>query len=642
MCKIMEERGIRSATRGLPRILPGFAPVVGLVLAAGALLPAQVAHAAEPQPYDVAFAATGNAPLDTLIRQSSSLETLRGKLAVGPFALIARARADLDTFRTVLESEGYDSGTISITIDGHALSDPALPDLLRKAPANPPARVRVAIVQGPLYHVGVISTPGLTDPAAAASLGVKPGEPATAAPLVAAASRLETKLRNLGYAFANVAPPVAEADDTTHTLAVTYPVTMGKRVDVGAITFTGMQRMHRRFMARHIALKPGQRYSQTALDAARDQLLGLGVFSSVTVHTAASPHPAGQVPIAFAVRERKRHTVALGASYSSDLGIDANVSWTDRNLFGGAQSLILSLGATGIAGSGRSQTATFGKHTYVVAPGYDAKATYRVPDFIRPGQSIAATIEALKQYLPAYSRTAFLGRAIAARPLGPHLTLDYGAGFIFEKVNQEGESRTYRLAQLPVTLSYDTANSLLDPTRGVKLTLRVTPSLSLGAGVQPFVITELTGSTYINLEAPGRGVLALHGVLGRIFGGSQFGIPPDQRFYAGGTGTVRGFTYQTVGPLFPDGIPQGGTAIDALETEFRQRIGKHFGIAPFIDAGQVSAHGTPFTGTLRIGAGLGLLYYTGIGPLRVDVGVPLNRAPGSASVAVYIGLGQAF
>ncbi|KDM66466.1 surface antigen [Acidiphilium sp. JA12-A1] len=639
---MMEERRFRSVKRGFPRIPPGFVHIMGLAVAAGALVPVPTVHAADPQPYDVTFVPTGDAPLDKLIRQSSSLETLRRKLEVGPFALIARARADRKTFLTVLESEGYDSGKVTITIDGHTLSDPALPDLLRKAPASPPARVRVAIAKGPLYHVGAVSTPGLADPAAAAALGVSPGEPATAAPLVGAAVRLETRLRNLGYAFAKVSPPVAEADDATHTLSVTYPVSMGPRVDVGSITFTGMQRMNGRFMARHIALKPGQRYSQKALDASRDQLLGLGVFSSVTASTAAAPRPAGQVPVTFTVRERKRHTVALGASYSSDLGIDANVSWTDRDLFGEAQSLTLSLGATGIAGSGRSQTATFGKHTYVVAPGYDAKATYRVPDFIRPGQSLVATIEALKQYLPAYSRTAFLGSAAIAHPLAPHLTLDYGAGFVFEKVNQQGVSRTYRLLQLPVTLSYNTANSLLNPTRGVKLALHVTPTLALGAGAKPFVITEFTGSTYINLEAPGRGVLALHGVLGRIFGASQFQIPPDQRFYAGGTGTVRGFTYQTVGPLFPDGIPEGGTAIDALETEFRQRIGKHFGVAPFIDAGQVSANGTPFTGTLRVGAGLGLLYYTGIGPLRVDVGVPLNRAPGSSSFAVYIGLGQAF
>lgn len=612
----------------------------GFALAAACMVPS--ARAANPQPYKVTFKPSGDKALDKLIKSSSSLEALRTKLKIGPFALIGRARSNQTQFVTVLESQGYDSGAAHITIDGHRLSDPALPGILRKAPSSPPADVVVTIDKGPLYHISQVATPGLTDPAAAKAMGVKTGDPAKAAPIIGAAASLQTKLHNSGYAFAKVAPPVAIADTKEHKLAVRYPVTMGQRVNVGSITFTGMQHMNGRFMARHVSLKPCQPYSQTALDNARNELLGLGVFSSVVAHTADAPNPPGQVPVTFLVHEQKLHAVSVGASYSTDLGIGADVSWEDRNLFGEAQNLKFTLGITGLAGSGRSQSATFGKHTYVINPGYDAKAVYRVPDFLEPKQSITSTIEAQKVYLPAYSRTAILGGVQISHPLGKYLSLDYGAGFVVEKVDQEGTERTYRLGNIPLTLRYNTTNSLLNPTKGVKLALHLTPTLSLGSGSTPFLIAEAVGNTYINLEAPGRGVLALRGLIGRIFGASQFQIPPDQRFYAGGTGTVRGFTYQTVGPLFFDGIPAGGTAIDAVETEFRQRIGKHFGIAPFIDAGQVSADGRPFTGTLRVGAGLGLLYYTGIGPIRVDVGVPVNRPPGGASVAVYIGLGQAF
>lgn len=600
------------------------------------------ARAADPQPYKVAFKPSGDKSLDSLIKASSALQSLQKKLKIGPFALIGRARADQAKFVTVMESEGYDSGTAHITIDGHRLSDSALPRLLRRAPATPPAEVVVTIDKGPLYHIGRIDTPGLTDASAAMALGVKSGDAAKASPIVGGAAKLETKLRNAGYAFAKVADPIAIADTANHTLAVKYPVTMGQRVNIGSITYKGMQRMKGPFVAHHVALRPGQPYSETALNDARNSLLGLGVFSSVTTHTADAPNPPGQVPVTFLVHEQKLHAVTVGAAYSTDLGIEGNLSWMDRDLFGEAQRLKLSIGVTGIGGSGRSQTASFGRHSYVIRPGYNATATYTVPDFFSRGQSITATLGALKEYLPAYSRTAVLGSAIVSRPLTKHLSFDFGAGFVIEKVQQEGTNRTYRLGDIPLTLLYDTSNSLLNPTKGVKVALHLTPTVALGAGSTSFTIAELTGSTYINLEAPGRGVLALRGVLGRIFGASQFQIPPDQRFYAGGTGTVRGFTYQTVGPLFFDGVPEGGTAIDAVETEFRQRIGKHFGIAPFIDAGQVSAQGKPFTGTLRVGTGIGLLYYTGIGPIRVDLGVPVNRPPGGASFAVYIGLGQAF
>jgi translocation and assembly module TamA len=602
-------------------------------------------RAANPQPYKVIFKPSGDKKLDSLLKATSDLATLRKKLPVGPFALIGRAEADEKKFITVLQSLGYDSGSTRITIEGHALSDPALPGLLRRAPKAPPVPITVTPDKGPLYHLSAIDTQGLTMPAARPALGIKTGQPALATPIVAAGPKLETTLKNDGYAFAKVGSAIAIADTKRHTLAVRYPVSMGPRVDIGAIRFQGMTRMREAFLRRHLALKPGQPFSETALQKARDSLLGLNVFSSVTTSSATTTtpgQPLPRVPITFIVHEQKLHAVSVGAAYSTDLGITGDLSWMDRDLFGGAQRLTLSAGATGIGSSGSNRRKLAGKNAYLIEPGYNVKALYEQPDFLRREQTLSAQIEALKEYLPAYSRTGALADLLLTRPLTPHLTLSFGAGFIAERVLQEGIRRNYVLGQIPLILKYDTADSRFNPTHGVRLSLRVTPTASLEGGSGAFVITEAIGNTYINLEAPGRGILAVRGLVGRIFGGSQFQVPPDQRFYAGGTGTVRGYTYQTVGPLFADGIPAGGTAIDATEIEFRQRIGKTFGIAPFIDAGQVSATGTPFTGTLRVGTGLGFLYYTGIGPIRLDVGVPLERPPGGASLAVYIGLGQAF
>ena len=132
-------------------------------------------------------------------------------------------------------------------------------------------------------------------------------------------------------------------------------------------------------------------------------------------------------------------------------------------------------------------------------------------------------------------------------------------------------------------------------------------------------------------------MLALRGLVGKAFGANQFSLPPDQRFYAGGSGTVRGFRYQSVGPQFPDGKPTGGTAVSAGSVEFRQRILGSYGVVAFVDAGQVTANGAPFTGDWRVGAGVGARYYTSIGPIRLDVAVPLNRQPNGDSFELYIG-----
>jgi len=131
--------------------------------------------------------------------------------------------------------------------------------------------------------------------------------------------------------------------------------------------------------------------------------------------------------------------------------------------------------------------------------------------------------------------------------------------------------------------------------------------------------------------------------LGGFAGGaSEFSLPPDQRFYAGGSGTIRGYRYQSIGPEFADGNPRGGTAIGAGSVEYRQRVGTSLGFAVFVDAGQVSDNLNALSGSLRFGGGAGLRYYTPIGPIRVDLAAPIGRRAGDDKFEIYIGLGQAF
>ncbi len=589
----------------------------------------QTAQPADPVPYAVHFTPSGDAALDDLLRQSASLVALQKKLPAAPFALIGRAQADRAKFATVLHSLGYDAGSTTISIAGQALDDPALLDTLNTAPAAPPVTVLIATQKGPLYHLGQVNIPGLP-PGFGTGVLVKTGQPAIAVPILQVTNSLQTALHNAGYAFATVSQPLAIADGATATLDVTYTVQAGPRVDIGAIRFDGLQRMNAAFLRRHIGLRPGQPYADTSLAAARDSLLSLGVFSSVAANPATAPSPPGEVPVTFRLVEQKRHAVSLGGAYATDTGITISASWEDRNVFGHAETLTTTAAANGLGGTGTT------------SPGYDLKAQFQKPDYYARGQTLSVTLEGLREFLTAYDRTALLANAQLSRPITPHLTFSYGLGFVTEQVAQEGTHRNYVLAQLPITLAYDTTDALLAPTQGVRVSVTFTPTKPVVGGVGVFVIAQTAASTYLAVEPQARGIIALRGLLGSIQGASQFQVPPDQRFYAGGTGTVRGYTYQTIGPLFADGIPEGGTAIDAATIEFRQRIGKNFGIVPFVDAGQVSANSRPFSGTLHEGAGLGLRYYTGIGPIRVDAAVPLNRTTGSGAFALYIGLGEAF
>jgi len=176
----------------------------------------------------------------------------------------------------------------------------------------------------------------------------------------------------------------------------------------------------------------------------------------------------------------------------------------------------------------------------------------------------------------------------------------------------------------------------------VRAVLQATPSFAFGSSVSSFFILQATGSTYFDLAGNGNTVLAVRAMIANVIGASNFDIPPDQRLYAGGSGTVRGYKYHTIGPLFPDGDPIGGTALDAASIELRHRLFGNWGAAAFVDAGQVSAEKVPFTGTLRTGVGAGVRYYSPIGVVRADFAMPLMRPPKGDAFEIYIGLGQAF
>jgi translocation and assembly module TamA len=599
------------------------------LITAALALTLQGAGAADPVSYTVQFTPSGNAELDSLLKQTASLTALQKKLPAAPFALIGRAQADQAQFLIVLHSLGYDSGSVDITIDGAAITDPTLADTLNQAPSHPPVPVVITPHPGPLYHFGHIAA-GPLPSGFTAAIPIAQGQPAYAAPVLAVPGALATALRNAGYAFAAVSAPIAIADSANDTLDISYTVTPGPRVNIGPIEFAGLTRTDPDFLRRHIPLKPGIRYSDTALSAARDSLLGLGVFSSVTPVPQRLPAANGGVPILFRVTEQKRHAVTIGGAYATDSGFTISSSWEDRNVFRHAETLTFSLAASGLGGTGNT------------APGYDVKGVFAKPDDISTGQTLTLSAEAVKESITAYNRTALLANAQLSRPITPHLTFGYGLGFVTESIEQESITRTYVLAQLPLILTYSTADSVLEPTKGITASLTLTPTKPLAGGAGSFIIAQASAATYLAVEPDARGILALRGQIGSIQGASQFQVPADQRFYAGGSSTVRGYTYQTVGPLFPDDIPEGGNAIDAATIEFRQRILKSFGIVPFIDAGQVSAGSAPFQGTMSIGAGLGARYYTSIGPIRADFAIPLKRTAGSGAFALYIGLGEAF
>lgn len=638
-------------------------------------------RAAETQSYRVDLSDTGDSTIDELLKSTSNLVTLRRSAPVSPLGLIARARGDIDRLKTVLESYGYYQSKVTVQIDGMDLNDPGLADKLQALPRNQDARVMVNFTLGPLYRLGDVKVEGTLPPGI--QLGLASGAPAVARDVLTAGAHLLTILQTRGYAFAKVPPPVAYEDLKEPVLDVTFKVDAGPKVNIGEIHIQGLKRVNESMVRRRLLVHTGELYNALAVEHARLDLLRMAqVFSGVTVQLGQQVDETGGVPITFVVQERARRSVGFNIAYSTDLGGSAGVNWADRNLLRNGEQLEVSASLLNITG---------GDTTGV---GYNSSIKLILPDFGHRDQQLQFAVGATRQFLIAYDQTAISASVTLSRKLSSLWTASAGIAAAEEEILQAGAHDHYALVQLPLTLTYDStdlATPLADPTHGMRNQLIVTPTQSFGTPSAQFLIAQLKLIGYFDLAElfdirPGRSVIAARGLTGRALGAGGFSLPPDQRFYMGGSGTIRGYPYQGVGPQIVEtctgeipisiraattspafrstlppggeyvqnctpieGIPLGGTSFFAAGLEFRQRIVGNWGMAAFIDGGQVrtplepSPQLTGVPGSFFVGVGAGVRYYTPIGPVRVDFGLPLRiYTTDGARYQVYIGLGQAF
>jgi translocation and assembly module TamA len=271
------------------------------------------------------------------------------------------------------------------------------------------------------------------------------------------------------------------------------------------------------------------------------------------------------------------------------------------------------------------------------------ESAFRKPGFLHPDQTLVAEagagVESPEAYSSRHLRTAIgLERAISE-----DLVAGGGIGFKVSRVDQLGEEERYGLISLPLRLDWDRSDDLLDPRRGWRLGLRLTPFTEVLNEEMTFVRARASLTHYLPLlKDPGL-VLATRWALGSMFGAERDEIPADERFYAGGGGSIRGLPFQSAGPLEGDD-PLGGRSLVEVSAELRMRLTESLGLAAFIDGGRAFEKSIPESeGDTLWGAGLGVRYYTFLGPLRLDLAVPLDRREGvDDAFQFYVSIGQAF
>lgn len=591
--------------------------------------------AAELQPYTVRIAATGDSGRDRVLRDVSVLLQLQDADPVSPMALLARARSDRERMYAVLRSEGFFDGKVVLRADGHDIDDPGAAAAIEARPATPPVEITAEVTPGPLYTFGSITAldaqgaPLPADEAAALKLAV--GEPARGADILAAEGRVLSAMQDDGHAFAKVAERTLTVDHARRTMTVVLRFEPGPAVRIGPIAVDGLKRLDRDFAEARVARFRGRPYSPDEVEKARLALLDLGVFAAVRARLAPQPTPGDTVPVTMETVELLPRRVEFGGAYATSEGGSLRASWLHRDLFGHAERLQLTAEVSSLMERGPQDY------------GYRLAATFTRPDFLAVNQSLRLDAAGMREFTDAYERVAALAGASLERKLSDRLTVSLGLSFERSAIKQGDVTTRYTLIGIPASAVWEDADDPLDSTRGTRGRLDITPyPAALGSSLS-FTTLRATGSAYHDFSDAGRSVLAGRLVAGLAAGASRDALPADRRVYAGGSGSIRGFPFQGVGPRVGD-QPLGGTTMLALNLEYRQRIGESWGAVGFVDAGGLGTGRAPdWPDDLAVGAGLGVRYYTPIGPIRADVAVPVSgRQHGDQMWQLYIGIGQAF
>lgn len=549
-------------------------------------------------------------------------------------ALLQGAQVIEGRIRSALRSRGFYDATIEARVDGQPIGEPASLDAMEARPEAEPVTFAFKVETGPRYRIGdVVVRPPNSEASLPvidrASLGLAPGDPADAAAVLAAQEKLLGELRREGYALARVGRD-AVVNHATQEMTVAFTVEPGPPARMGPVRFSGTAKVDTVWLQRRVPFKEGEPYDPAKVDALRTKLNSLGVFNSISITTPKKLDENGELPVDVQLTDRLQRSIGFGIAYETQLGFSVNGYWTHRNLFGQAESLRLS-----------AEINHIGQGLAILDTGFAFRAAFRKPDWWMAGQDARLEASGLREVLDAYTRNAVVAYGGLDRVFSSRWQARLGLSGEISKITRNGVTMDYGLVGVPLSVLYNRANSDTDPTRGYRVDLDITPWVY---DRDFFTVMRVTGRSYFDLAEPGRTVLASRLSLGTEPAISIGGIPPDKLFYAGGGGSVRGFVYQSAGPRDNFNNPLGGASLFEASVEVRQRIGQSWGAVAFVDAGSAYPYFFPDFAQLapRVGAGVGARYYTDFGPVRVDVGFPLNRRDGDPPFGLYVSLGQAF
>ncbi|MBF9042447.1 BamA/TamA family outer membrane protein [Rhodobacterales bacterium HKCCE4037] len=544
--------------------------------------------------------------------------------------IVAAARADYGRLVAALYDQGYFSPVVRIDVDGR--------EAARIPPFGAPSsvsNVTIRVTPGPDFTLGTAEI-GPLAPDTELPDDFRPGGPASTPLLRDTAGAAIDAWRMVGNATADVADQQITARNGQAVLDVRVRIDPGQRVRFGVLNPEGHERMRTERILAIAGLPEGAVFSPETLDRVEGRLQDTGVFSAIALQEG-EVRPDGTMDITATLVESLPRRFGAGVEFSTSDGLAVSAYWLHRNLFGGAERLRIEGAISGVGSEGISTEDV---------EGIDASLGLR---FSRPATftpDTTAYFELGGEYLdePAFTLSTVGVEAGVEHRFSTELEGSIGLQAAYFDLRDDFGARELVLVTIPASVTWDRRDDPLDARRLFYISADVEPFVELSnlSGESVGARVFLDGRAYFGFGEDRASRIAVRAQAGSVFGGVIDEIPPSFLFFSGGTGTVRGQEFQSLGAT-QMGVETGGRSFAGLSAEFRQDIGDtNFGVVAFADAGYVGADALGEMGDWHAGGGLGVRYTTPFGPIRVDVATPLRGEGVGEDLFLYIGIGHSF
>lgn len=592
--------------------------IKNLLLAAAMSALAQLASATEITLDAPGFDEIG----EDILRQASLVHQTYKTPETTAQDLVAAARADYARLSGVLYEYGYYGGVIQILVDGREAAN--------ISPLTSPERIEtisITVLPGPIFTFSQTDVRPLA-PSTELPEDFVPGHRAFGKLVGEAANAGVEGWRDIGHAKARVSGQQITADHRNSTLGAGITIDPGPRLSFGSLNLANKSNVREKRIREIAGLPTGDVFSPEEVEKASRRLRRTGAFRSVVLNEDEEIAPGATQEITAVLTDAKPRRLGFGADISSLEGLSVSGFWLHRNLFGGAERFRFEAEVSGIEGD-------TGGTDYRSSIRFDRPATFT------PDTALYLETEFEKLDEPDFKETSAMIGGGFSHIFSEELTSELGIAYQYSDIIDDVGERVLEHIFLPGRLTFDNRDDALDASKGFYADLSLIPFVGLdsnAAGAR--VYADLRH--YQSFGEDDKITLAGRVQLGSISGASLADLPPDMLFFSGGAGTVRGQPYQSLAVDLGGGKRLGGRSLLALSAELRAHLFTEWSIVGFADAGFVGedSWGTA-NGDWHSGAGFGVRYDTGFGPIRVDVATPLDNDAGQ-DFELYIGIGQAF